>query len=240
MVGSLRAGLATARALVARLPWWAEFLLVVGIAFGWFGYVSVSRYLAILADPSVLASESAADADPDAGAYLLVGIELALGSLLIALLALRGWPWSDLGFRVTPRRALAGVALWFTGQSLMAIARLWEFVLFGEVPAGWDERPFPTPAGAARSLLAQLLVATVNPLFEEGFVVWYVVRRLEGQLGVLFAVVASAAIRAVYHTYQGPLNALCILVYGLLHASVYARWRQGFPIVFAHGLANLA
>jgi hypothetical protein len=101
---------------------------------------------------------------------------------------LRGWRWSDLGFRVTPRRALAGVALWFTGESLMAIVWLWELVLFGDVPAGWDERPSPTPAGAARSLLALLLVATVNP-----------------------------------HP-----------------ASVYARWRQVFPIVFAHGLANVA
>jgi membrane protease YdiL (CAAX protease family) len=86
-----------------------------------------------------------------------------------------------------------------------------------------------------------LIVAfiVVNSIFEEATVVGYVVTALSDQ-GPALSITASALLRFLYHLYQGPVASLAILPLGLLFAAVYWRWRNLWPLLVAHSIANCA
>jgi len=227
MVGSLRAGLAAARALVARLPWWAEFLLVVGIAFGFAMWDSTAW---------LLATGGTVGPEDDAGLYWIVRTELALAAVVAVVLALRGWRWGDLNLRATWRLTTGGLLLFALDYGLTLAADGPALALFGEPVDEWSV--FDELNGPGVSLRGALALASVNPLFEETFAVAYVVRALEPRRGIAAAIVVSALIRALYHTYAGLAWGAVMFLYGLVHASVYARWRRLWPLVVAHAVAN--
>ena len=82
-------------------------------------------------------------------------------------------------------------------------------------------------------------ICVINPIFEELIVVAYVIQAIEKKHGVTFAIGASVFIRLLYHLYQGPAAVVAILPMGVLFAVVYWRWRALWPLVVAHGLADL-
>jgi membrane protease YdiL (CAAX protease family) len=50
--------------------------------------------------------------------------------------------------------------------------------------------------------------------------------------------VSIAALRGLYHLYQGPAMALGNMVMGLVFGWVYLRWRRVMPLVIAHTLLD--
>ena len=96
--------------------------------------------------------------------------------------------------------------------------------------------PLAVRLGANPALM--LLFLVVNSVFEEVFVVGYVIEAARaGDVG--FAVSISAVIRLLYHTYQGPVALTSILPIGVIFALAYLRWRNLWPLVLAHTAINI-
>jgi membrane protease YdiL (CAAX protease family) len=46
-------------------------------------------------------------------------------------------------------------------------------------------------------------------------------------------------LRFAYHLYQGPLASISILPLGFVFAAMFWRWRNIWPLVVAHTIANV-
>ena len=213
------------RTAVQRMSRRAEFWLIVFLAFG--PYIVGSTRIFLSGRPVVLTDRWALE--------LAVGDGIVFG--LVAMIArVRGWSLRGLGLQPSWRLTGAGLLLYLAGSLTLSVG----YALASAVHTIPDA---PMTAGSL-SLWAVLLVSVLNPIFEEIFVVGYVVRMTQSD-GAAFAVTASALLRLLYHTYQGPLAAVCILPLGLIFAGVYVRYGELWPLIVAHavmdavGLTNL-
>ena len=211
--------------LIRALPPWAEFAVVIAVAFGWFIFASF--------ESAVRASYTW-----DYGAARLFGLplfEIALAVPLTVFLNLRGWRLRDLGFdRVRPSDG--GEALVLLAAAYAATLALWF-----AVPASTREAVAFNPTVDAGGLNPALVVfvSVVNAAFEEAFVCAYVVSAWRGP-SMWNAIIASAAIRTSYHLYQGPLALVSAAPFGLIFAWAYATRGRLWSLIAAHALADIA
>ena len=100
--------------------------------------------------------------------------------------------------------------------------------------------PAPAPAVATGrlSVFPILLIALVNPVFEEVLESGYFVHYLK-QFGMWSAVLASAAFRGLFPFQFGIYTVVSVFTMGAIFAFVYWRWRQLWPFIVAHSLADL-
>ncbi|EFG9941401.1 CPBP family intramembrane metalloprotease, partial [Escherichia coli] len=114
------------------------------------------------------------------------------------------------------------------------------WILWG--PPLTEANESPAALGLSLPLMLILLVSVVNPLFEETFVVGFVMRFLEWR-GVprwpLVALCISVVIRVAYHLYQGVDAIPLHLFMAILFAGMFLWRRNLWPLVLAHGLLNL-
>lgn len=82
-----------------------------------------------------------------------------------------------------------------------------------------------------------LLVAIINPLYEETFVAAYNIQALHHR-GPELAIGISTAIRVSYHLCQGPSAIFPIGLFGVICGAVYWRWRTAWPLVVMHAIAD--
>jgi membrane protease YdiL (CAAX protease family) len=87
------------------------------------------------------------------------------------------------------------------------------------------------------NILVAIVISFVNPIFEELFVVSYIIQSLRKNHDAFYIITLSATIRMLYHLYQGPI-AIGIFLMGLLHAYFYWRWKSLWPLIFAHCALN--
>ena len=200
----------------------AERLSVILICFG---YLTLGSVL------SVVAGERKFDYTNDAVLWMLA-IELTLGFAAILFLRQRGWTLSDFGFDVSRRATIGAVALYLGTNLACAIAYL--PVFRSGMLAGWEEAPVNFAAAPA----LMLLFLVVNSVFEELFVVGYIIEATPANEAA-FAVSVSALVRFLYHTYQGPVAFATILPLGVIFAAVYWKWRNLWPLVLAHTAMNI-
>lgn len=149
------------------------------------------------------------------------------------VLRVRGWNFRRLGLRFAWGPLLAGIPLF-----IAYIALYWSTYVFvvSIYPPARSLQPIKMIPDAPFAIFAVFVV--VNSLFEEAAVTGYVVSALSEQ-GAALSITASALIRFGYHLYQGPIASLAILPLGLLFAAVYWRWRNLWPLMTAHTIANL-
>jgi len=198
----------------------AEFVIVVGVAFGLFILSGIAQ---AFAGPAVDVS--------DAGLKSLLIYEMVLLAVLGEFLLLRGWTPSQLG--LDPRRfdPLVGVALMVAVYAVYIACATAASLVF----------PLREPVVSAAPSVTLLNFATmsvVNPIFEEVFVCGYVVTILQKSRGPWTAVNVSIAIRLLYHLYQGAFGVLSIVPTGLIFAYWFARTGRLWPAIVAHGLMN--
>ena len=113
------------------------------------------------------------------------------------------------------------------GLALYALSRLMGLTLqvqASELDAAWWTIPL------------LILSAVRAGLLEEVILNGYLFERLGSRWRVLIAV---AALRGLYHLYQGPAMALGNMVMGLVFGWVYLRWRRVMPLVIAHTLLDV-
>ena len=84
-----------------------------------------------------------------------------------------------------------------------------------------------------------IVVAVINPVFEEIFVAGYLITALRAKRSPLFALNVSIAIRLLYHIYQGPLGVIVTVPMGLIFASWYVQRGRLWPLIVAHVLLDL-
>ena len=113
------------------------------------------------------------------------------------------------------------------GLALYALSRLMGLTL--QVQA--------SELGAAWWTIPLLILSAVRAgLLEEVILNGYLFERLGSRWRVLIAV---AALRGLYHLYQGPAMALGNMVMGLVFGWVYLKWRRVMPLVIAHTLLDV-
>jgi len=211
----------TRRGLVGWVRSWrpqTELAVVLPLAFGY--PVAISTASVAFAWPAVTHTD-----DELLGVLAWEAVVLlAVGAVLGA----RGWRLRDLDLRPTWRQTAGGLGLYFA----TAVAWALLFSRSALPPALAVET-----GEAARTLPVILLVSVVNPFYEELLVVGYIVRGFE-RAGLRHALAVSVFIRALYHTYQGPIGALGSIVVGLVLGVAYLRWRKTWPLVVAHGLMD--
>src|SRR5437762_10899906 len=203
------------RNLIEKLSARAEFWLIVLVSFGYF---IVGSSLAFVTHRGHVLS--------DRWAVGIVVFELLVALFVVWIGQIRGWTLGNLGLRPTWRYTGAGVLLYLAATISVNAFYMFVASIYGaSIP-----RAMLTAHGLSFSAVA--IVTIINPLFEETLVVGYVVHTTS-EHGPGFAIAVSALIRFLYHTYQGPVAAVCILPLGIVFAFVYWRFRQLWPLVIA-------
>jgi hypothetical protein len=200
----------------------AEFFLVTTLCFGYLIVISVAEVFMGKSEFRLTTSKL----------VFAIAFELIVLATTAVILRARGWTVDRIGLRFSWTAVAAGLPLfiwymliyWFT----------WLFITAVYPSARAVQGPKFT-SGAPFVLVASFIV--VNSVFEEVTVTGYVVTALAEQ-GAPLAITASALIRFAYHLYQGPIATISILPLGLLFAGVYWRWRNLWPLMVAHTIAN--
>lgn len=213
---------------IIRPDEWVLFAAVIG---GCFGSAIASSLFVVLATP---AGQSSYTEGLNTFALLgLISFEIFAALLAMVALAAAGWRSFDFPFRIDGPGSLAGIALA-------------AFLLFVDVAValtvGEGNARSAAPSIPGLSLSAFLLVCIVNPLFEEVFVLGFVVRffeRRETPTWRLQAVVVSVAIRTAYHLYQGLDETPFHLLMGSVFAAAFQFRRNLWPFVLAHIILDM-
>lgn len=202
-----------------------EFTLVVGIAFGQFAFMSV---LALFGMSAGGGAEGSGLFDRT-HLLLVMGYELAVTPILLALLYYTGWRVHHLGG--PPQWQDAGRA------AALFVASYVVFYLSGLAAALVQAADGP-PQFEAPGLPLLIAASVVNGTFEEVFVCGYVITGLIGRFGPIAAINVSTIVRVSYHLYQGPFAFVWVAMTGLLFGYCYLRWRRIWPLACAHILLD--
>ncbi|MBB3120755.1 CPBP family intramembrane glutamic endopeptidase [Pseudoduganella violacea] len=157
--------------------------------------------------------------------------EIVLGVLALAWLRLRRYPLATL----LPRPSLFGLVQGF-------VLYLLSFGLSGGMVQLLSPLAAADPAmplsRTSISLYTILSVAAINGLYEETFLLGFLLRGLR-RYGMAAAFLVSLLIRALFHTYQGPFGIVSVLIFGLVLSLYYWRSRLLFPVVVAHAFTDI-
>jgi uncharacterized protein len=213
----------TVASLLRRLPIWVEFLIVAAVCWGWFAFRSIR----------IAAGDAHLEPFNNAHAVRLLSLELALGTAAFVFLLARGWSRRDFPVQITWTASGAGFLLLLLGFLVNGAA-----VDIGRLLGGSVEQLKEISQLTSVSFPAAAAVSIVNGSFEELFLLGYIFKALERH-SVLFIVGISACLRMIAHVYQGPVGGLSVLCMGIFFGLVYARYRQLWPLMFAHIIADL-
>lgn len=211
------------RDFIRRLSPTAEFLIVTAICLA-YGAVAFVAALSPRPVPVELST-----------AYIGRAILLQLVLLITAaaVLRVRGWDARRLGLEFSWRSAAAGIPIFILYLLLYSIAAT---VLLLVWPAAREVWAFRYTVTAPLGLM--VLFVIVNACFEEAAVTAYVVTSLSDR-GAALAVAVSTLLRVAYHLYQGPLVWAGLIPIGLVFAAMFLKWRNLWPLIVAHAVANL-
>jgi len=212
--------------IIRALPAWAEFAIVVALAFGLFTYASLRGAFHLVPGAH----------HTNLGFLEIVVYEAAVMAILFPFLRARGWSFTKIGLLPELRDTGVGILLFFASYAL------WISI--------WMVVANVSPATARNILNAQehigpvphaitLAIGLVNPLFEEVFVVGYVMTALKRGENSWLALNVSVAIRLAYHLYQGAQGVIAIIPIGLMFGYWYARSGRLWPLIIAHSLIDL-
>ena len=201
-----------------RMPRAVEFAIVILVAFGMFAYAAIIGW----------SSGSGNDVITNADLSWLVRYEIFAFLIIATFLRARQWKLSDFHPQVSWKLTGAGV--------LLALGTLLYSTVIAAVFGTWFE--FPPLDKSQLDFGTVLLFSVVNGIYEETFVVGYVVGCLARQ-STWVVIISSALIRFSYHIYQGPEAVLFILPFGLVFAYLYVKYRKLWPLVLCHIILNV-
>jgi hypothetical protein len=208
---------------VRRLTDVGELILINALCFG--PFTAISLFFFVHRPPAYALTTFRA--------MRLVVSELLLGAAAVVVLRGRGWRLRRLGLMPNWSYTFAGIAL-YLGRILTwsILARALRTVPFFAAVFAMT----PHMSSAAR-WPAALLLAIINPIYEEAFVAAYDIQAMS-RYGAGAAIATSTAIRVLYHLYQGPSAVISVGFYGLIAAAVYWRWRSAWPLIVMHTIAD--
>lgn len=199
--------------LFRRMPRAVEFAIVILVAFGIFAYAAIISW----------SRGARYDVITNADLFWLVTYELFAFLIIATFLRARQWKLSDLHPQVSWKLTGAGV--------LLTLGTLLCSTVVGAGFGAWYE--FPPLDTSHLDFGTVLLFSVVNGIYEETFVVGYVVGCL-ARRSTWVVIISSASIRFSYHVYQGPEAVVFILPIGLVFAYLYVKYRRLWPLVLCH------
>lgn len=211
------------RARPSPMPLAVEFFLVVGLTFGLMFCLQLG---------TTFHGGSATLGISETTLVKTLVFELLTGAGAVWFLRANGWRLEH--FHLEYRAHTPGV-----GLALFLLVYLMGFLLY-TVMAGFARQglfPANPLVHGPLSLPMVLACCVVNPLFEEGILLGYVVRALDRH-GLQFAVGLSVILRFSAHLYQGAWAIATILPMGLLFGLYYWRFRKLWPPLLAHALLD--
>lgn len=203
----------------------SEFVVVIGLAFGWALLSSLQSVLS-----GAPAQTDAAYTYSAADLWSVLIVELTVIAMLGYFLRLRGWTLAHFGPPAQSRDLLPALGL--VVAPIVAYRLLAVLAMSGG--ATLKSAQLSPDVGMASILLA----SAVNGFYEEIFVCGYVLVALRERWGLWPAIHVSTAIRVAYHLYQGSAGVLGIVPLGLIFAGWYARTGRLWPLVLAHALLD--
>jgi uncharacterized protein len=200
------------------MPRALEFAIVILVAFGMFAYGAIIGWT----------RGSCNNVITNAGLSRLVTYELFAFLIIATFLRARQWKLSDFHPQVSWKLTGAGVLL------TLGIL-LYSTIIGTGFGTGYE---FPHLDTSHLDFGTVLLFSVVNGIYEETFVVGYVVGCLARQ-STRVVIISSALIRFSYHVYQGPEAVLFILPMGLVFAYLYVKYRRLWPLVLCHIILDI-
>jgi membrane protease YdiL (CAAX protease family) len=161
-------------------------------------------------------------------------VELALALLIVPYLKTQGWRPQDIGGSPTPLDVVRGAGVIFAAYlSIGLVSLILHFVA-------------PDALAAIRSLritgtvspLTVLVVAIINPVFEEFLWLGYAIPALGARYGLRIAIAGSIALRVAVHTYQGTLALVTVLPTAIIFTWYFIRTGRLWPVIAAHMIAD--
>ena len=205
-----------------------EFIIILIIVFGFptfYSFISLVAFLRGYGGPANFSNFSLINT---------VELEVLTGCAAGAFLYTRFWSLSHFHINMGWLQSLFGTVI-VAGDLLLQYAALF---LLKAVYA--SDALISTGVQISKiSLPVAIVVSFVNPIFEELFVVGYIIQSLRKNHDAFYVVTLSATIRLLYHLYQGPI-AISIFFLGILHAYFYWRWKSLWPLIFAHCILNFS
>jgi uncharacterized protein len=211
---------------VESIPMRMEFPIVMLCAFG---YSLVTVLQVFLAQPEafVFTGETARS---------ILILESVILLILGWFLRWRGWTLARLGLMPSWRSTLMGIALMPIAYIVYALIFVMLPLL---VPAVQTLSQIKSISISGVELWQVILIALLNPIFEEVFVCGYAIQWLKKYNHIVIAVMISVTIRAAYHLYQPIPSAIGIWGIGLVFGSFYARTNRLWAVVVAHVIFDL-
>jgi hypothetical protein len=158
----------------------------------------------------------------------MVIVELLSLALAFWIWKARGTPYSTWGWQISWKGTGLGCLL--IGLVVVATA------LLGAALNALHPEPAVRVVGT--TLPFALLGAVVNPVFEETIECGYFLHVLRS-LGMWPAILPSALFVGLLHSYQGPNGVVDIVLIRVVFGLAYWRWRQLWPLFFAHCFFDL-
>jgi membrane protease YdiL (CAAX protease family) len=207
----------------------AEFFLVVAVCF-WWGIIGSARQIV-----AHLTHTVRLEAITNSVVVRVVLMHLVLLLFAFWIGRVRGWSLA-FGSRLSWKQTGAGMLLF-----IAAVLAILGSVMLTNLIVPGARNPTPGVQGVAVSGLTApfiVLFSVVNPIYEEVLGTGYFIHALQ-RFGMLPAVLASAFFRAFLHSYQGIDAWVIVLPLGLVFGFFYWRWRQLWPLIFAHIIFDL-
>ncbi len=196
----------------------AEFCLILLVGFG---------PLVVFMLPNLQRAKPAVLNNAGVFGFPLVKLMLLIPVLWIG--KLRGWSLSTFGSKISWKATGAGIFLFVVAESVMVGVASGAGIIH------------PEQACIATGRLAVfpiIFISLVNPVYEELLETGYFIHQLR-RFGMWPAALASAVFRGIFHLQFGMNAALSTFALGVIFALVYWRWRQLWPLIVAHSLADL-
>ena len=212
-------GLARLKLIIRELSAPAEFCLVLLVGFG---------PLMIFVLPNIVRPKPVVV--NSAGVLWFPLVELMLLVPVLWIGKLRGWSLRTFGCKISWKTTGAGILLFLVAESVMVGVTYGAGLIHPE--------PGLVRAAGRLAVLPILLISLINPVYEEALETGYFIQQLK-RAGMWPAVLASAAFRGVFHLQFGISAVLSTFAFGVIFALVYWRWRQLWPLIVAHSLADL-
>ncbi len=212
-----------------RIPAWAEFAIIVGVAFGYFIVSSV-----VIASSHDLFAKTHHSSN---SLFALSAIEVAIMAILLPFLWARGWTFARVGLRANWVDVLYGIGLAIAAYAAYAI--IWIAFAVAAPDAARDAARVSVVTNGI-SPAAATITPFINALYEELFVAGYIITALKDKQGEWTAINVSVGVRLAYHLYQGALGVIAIIPLGLIFGVWYARRGRLWPLIIAHAAIDLA
>ena len=203
-----------------------EFIIILVIIFGFpifYSFISMFAFIGGYGGPAIFSNFSLIN---------IVELEVLTGCAAGAFLYTRFWRLSHFHINMGWLQSLFGTVILAGDLLLQYVALFLLKALYAPdvlISTGVEISKISLPVA--------IVVSFVNPIFEELFVVGYIVQSLRKNHDAFYVISLSATIRLLYHLYQGPI-AIGIFFLGILHAYFYWRWKSLWPLIFAHCILN--